>query len=182
MNPSATFRPSTLGKWITASIWVIGMALQLTRSWQIAAFGLNTEIFMASVMGPIWAFLLVCLLAGFLRVFRSMAEKWSNPGRVAFALASTLVMALPQIDLIMLYRENYRFPPYYIDPMRSILLWATPLAFFLMPAIAIVWAWLLHNKRVSTMRALGIALMIFGIVYVPFGLLVNQLMRIYTQP
>ena len=39
MSSSETLRPSTFGKWITAFIWVIGFALQLTRSWQIATFG-----------------------------------------------------------------------------------------------------------------------------------------------
>ena len=67
--------PPIMGKWITITIWVMGITLQLARKWLCTIFHLNTEMFMASIMGPLWAFMLVCLLAGFLRVFRRPAEK-----------------------------------------------------------------------------------------------------------
>ncbi|MHC1781661.1 MAG: hypothetical protein AB9891_02665 [Anaerolineaceae bacterium] len=132
MKASQTFHPSSLEKWITISIWAVALVLLFTRPWQVSVFKLNTEIFMFSTFGPTWAFLLVCLLAGFLRIFRGLTGKWSSPARTAFALGFTLVLAIPQIDLIMMYLETYRvrFPPHYIDPMRAIMLWAIPLTFY----------------------------------------------------
>jgi hypothetical protein len=180
ITPEVSRSPS-LGKAFTITIWVIGLALQFARPWVNAVFRLNTEMFMASVMGPLWAFMLVCLLAGLLRVLRRATEKWRPPWRVAFALVFTLVLALPQIDLIMLFRESDRFP-HYIDPARLILLWTTPLVFYALPAAVVVASWLRHNRPVSTARALGLALVIFELVYVPFGLFINQLILKYSQP
>jgi hypothetical protein len=171
----------TPGKWFTIAIWLVGIALQVARPWLIAFFRLNTEVFMISFMGPVWAFLLVCLLTGFLRVFRRLAKKWSQHWRVVFALVLSVVLALPQIDLIMLFRESDRFP-HYIDPMRLQLFWGTPLVFYALPAVVVVASWLRHNRPISTRRALGLALVIYGVVYVPFGLWVNQLILKYTQP
>jgi hypothetical protein len=129
----------------------------------------------------LWAFSLVCLLCGVLRVFRGQSFKWSNNWRIVFALACLLILAIPQIDFINVFRESGRFP-HFIDPMRGILLLVTPLMFFILPSSVIVGSWLDKNRVISTWQALGLALVVFGVVYVPFGLVVNQLMLKYTQP
>jgi hypothetical protein len=169
------------GKWVTLAIWGGGLILLFARPWLSKVFALNTDIFMVSVMGPLWAFMLVCWLTGFLQVIRRPAEKWTDLWRVIFALVSLVVFAIPQIDFINVFRETDRFP-HYIDPMRGILLVVTPLVFYALPAAVVVGSWLGLNRLVSTWRALGLALVIFGVVYVPFGLLVNQLMLKYSQP
>jgi len=128
-----------------------------------------------------WAFFLVSLLAFFLRIFRKVAEKWSTPRRVLFSLGAAFLLMLPQADLIMLFGESGRLL-HYIDPFRYILLWVTPLTFYLIPAAIVVWAWLTHNRLVSTMRALGLALVFIGVIFVPFGLWLNKMAMIYRQP
>ncbi len=172
---------STLGKWTTIAIWAVGITFLLARPWFSTFFGLNTDSFMFSVMGPIWAFILVCLLALLLQLFRKPAEKWRSFWRIVFALVCALVLILPQADLIMVYRESGQFP-HYIDPLRYILLWVTPLTFYVVPAGIVVASWLQHNRLVSPIRSLGLALVVIGVVYIPFGLWLTQQAIKYSQP
>jgi hypothetical protein len=169
------------GKWVTLVIWAAGIGLQLSKPWIIRVFKINTEMFMQTVMGPLWAFLLVSLLAGWLRIFRDPAEKWRRPSRLIFALVSTVIMAIPQIDFINLFRESDRFP-HYIDELRLIMFWVTPLVFFVIPSLVVIWAWLNQNQSISTRRALGMALVIFELVYIPFGLWFTPFSMKYIQP
>jgi hypothetical protein len=118
---------------------------------------------------------------GFLRVFRKRAEKWSTLRRVIFSVVSAFVLMLPQADLIMLFRESGRLL-HYIDPFRYIVLWVTPLTFYLIPAAIVVWAWLTRNRLVSNMRSLGLALVFIGIIFVPFGLWLTSQAIKYIQP
>ena len=169
------------GKWITLAIWAAGIGLQLSKPWIIRVFKINTEMFMQTVMGPLWAFMLVCLLAGWLQIFRNSAKNWRRPSRLIFALVSTVILAIPQIDFINLFRESDRFP-HYIDELRLIMFWVTPLVFFVIPSLVVIWAWLNHNQSISTRRALGMALVIFELVYIPFGLWFTPFLMKYIQP
>jgi len=174
-------RNSSLRKWITIAIWVVGISLQLARPWLCTLFALNTDDFMVSIIAPLWSFMLVCLLAGLLRVLRKLTEKWGGLWRVVLAMVLGVVLMLPQADLIMVFRESIRFP-HYIDPLRYILLWVTPLTFYVVPAALVMISWLQHNRLVSTLRALGLGLVFIGVIYVPFGLWLNQMLLRYTQP
>jgi hypothetical protein len=160
---------------------MLGIALLFAKPWLVTRFSLNTDNYMFTFLGPMWAFFLVCLLAVFLRIFRKSAEKWSTLRRVAFSVVAAFVLMLPQADLIMLFRESGRLL-HYIDPFRYILLWVTPLTFFFIPAVIVVWAWLMHNRLVSTMRALGLALVFTGLIFVPFGLWLTGQAVNYIQP
>ena len=166
-------RRSSVGRWVTVIIWVLGIALLFAKPWLVTQFSLNTDNYMFTYMGPVWAFFLVCLLAVFLRIFRKRAENWSTLRRVIFSVTSAFVLMLPQADLIMLFRESGRLL-HYIDPFRYIVLWVTPLTFYLIPAVIVVWAWLTHNRLVSTMRALGLALVFIGVIFVPIWPLAHQ--------
>jgi hypothetical protein len=177
-SPKRSVSP-LVGKIITIVIWGVGLALLLARKWLCATFHLNTEMYMASIMGPAWAFMLVCFLAGFLRVFRRPAEKWSRRGRVIFALAATFVLALPQIDLLLTLRDGWSFI-HIVNRYWLIIPCVTALVFFLLPAGIVVVSWLDHNRSISTLRALGLALVIYAVLYVPFGLWINTL--IVTTP
>jgi hypothetical protein len=181
MISSERLQTSSSGKWITILIWIFGIALLLAKPRISTLFALNTNLYMFSYMGPLWAFVLVCLLAVMLRVFRKPAEKWAAPWRFIFAGVLAAVLMLPQADTIMIYRESGQWP-HYIDPMRKILLWVTPLTFYVVPAAVIVISWLQHNRAISTLRAVGLALVFIGIIYIPFGLWLNQLALKYTQP
>jgi hypothetical protein len=181
MISSERLQTSSSGKWITILIWIIGIALLLAKPRISALFSLNTQLYMFSYMGPLWSFGLVCLLAGLLRLLRTPAKKWANPWRFVLAGALAILLMLPQADLIMIYRESGHWP-HYIDPMRRILLWVTPLTFYVLPAALVVASWLKHNRVISTLRALGLSLVFIGIVYIPFGLWLNQLAFKYSQP
>ena len=174
-------RRSSAGRWITVLIWVLGIALLVVKPWLVTRFSLNTDNYMFSFLGPVWAFFLVCLLAVFLRIFRKKAEHWSTLRRVLFSTVAAMILMLPQADLIMLLRESGRIL-HYIDPFRYILLWVTPLTFYLIPSAIVVWAWITHNRVVSTLRAVGLALVFIGVVFVPFGLWLNKMAMIYRQP
>jgi hypothetical protein len=172
---------SPLGKWLTLLIWALGFGLQFSKSWMNQVFGLNTELFVFSVMGPLWAFLLVCGLAGLLGVFYRPAEKWSGLWRGVFVLFFTLLLALPQYDFIMVFREGGSFPPR-IDAGRQVFLMAIPLVFYLLPAAVVVFAWLRRSRLLTGARALGLAFILYGLVYVPYGLWTNQMILRYSQP
>ena len=179
-SPEHSHNPA-IGKWITLTIWGFGFALLFARRWLCTLFHLNTEMYFVSFVGPLWAFMLVCVLAGFLRLFRRPAEKWSNFWRAVFAVVPTLLLMLPQADLIMILREGWHFPQR-IDLPRLIISSITALMFYITPAAIVVLSWLRHNRLVSTARALGLALVTNGLLYVPFGLWLNQLIGKYTQP
>jgi hypothetical protein len=176
MTPSSRSPAPFIGKLITLAIWVAGFSLLLARKWLIRVFGLNTEWYIASIAGPAWAFFLVVCLAVFLRLFRRLAEKWSQRWRAVFALATAFVLALPQQDLIVTLRGGWYFQ-HTVNPFWLILPAVTALAFFILPAAVVLAAWLGHNRQLSTLRALGLALVIHGLVYVPFGLWVNTLIK-----
>jgi hypothetical protein len=165
-----------VARWITIFIWLLGLAFLFARKWLASLFHLNTEWFMASNMAPLWALLLVCLLAGFLRIFRRPAEKWSRSWRILFACAAALLLALPQIDLIMAMREGLFFPQN-LSGARLLVLLVTAVVFYLLPAAVVVLSWLNHNRLVSAARALGLALLLHGLVYIPYGLWLNELIR-----
>ena len=179
-SPQLSHHP-TIGKWITILIWIIGIALLLARNWLSTVFNLNTELFMVSILGPLWSLMLVCLLAGLLRMFRKPAEKWSHFWRVMFVSVATLVLAVPQVDLIMALREGGHFPQS-VDTIRLVVIAATAFVFFLVPAAIVVISWLRHNISISSVRALGLALVVHGLIYVPFGLWVNEMIIKYSQP
>lgn len=181
MTTHENAQDSSSSKWITPAVWSLGIALQLFKPLLISKFSLNTDLFMVSVVSPVWAFMLVCLLAGWLRLFRKIFAKMNLGWRIVFALASAVVFMLPQADLIMVFRESGTFP-HYIDPLRYILLWVVPLVFYSLPALVVVMSWIGNNRLVSTFLALGIALCINGLVYVPFGLWLNRVMPGYIQP
>jgi hypothetical protein len=174
MNPSTRPHSPATGKWITLLVWLLGLALLFARNWLGSLFHLNTEYFMASVMAPLWALLLVCLLAGLLRIFRRLAEKWLSAGRVLFACLVALLLALPQIDLIMAMREGLFFPENLTGARLQVLL-VTAVMFYLLPAAVVVMFWLQRKWSVSAWRALGLALLLHGLMYVPYGLWLNGL-------
>jgi hypothetical protein len=176
MPSSARSASPRNARWITILIWVLGLALLFARKWLGSLFHLNTEWFMASSMGPLWALMLVVLLAGFLRIFRRPAEKWSRPWRTLFACVALLVLALPQIDLIMAMREGLFFPQNLSGARLQVLL-VTAVVFYLLPAAVVVLSWLNHNRLVSAARALGLSLLLHGLVYVPYGLWLNELIK-----
>jgi hypothetical protein len=174
-------RRSNSGRWVTVIIWVSGIVLLFTKPWLVTQFSLNTDSYMFTFLGPLWAFFLVCLLAVFLRIFRKIAEQWSTNRRVFFSVVAALILMLPQADLIMLFRESGRLL-HYIDPFRYILLWVTPLTFYLIPSAIVVWGWITHNRLVSTMRALGLALVFIGLVFIPFGIWLTRQAVNFMQP
>jgi hypothetical protein len=176
MNQSSHSPAPAIRKLITLAIWVAAFALLLARKWLIGVFGLNTTWYGASFMGPAWAFFLVVCLAVFLRMFRQPAEKWSQRARVIFALVAAFVLALPQYDLILTVRGGWSFQ-IAVNRLWLILPLVTGVVFTLLPASVIVAAWLGHNRLLSTLRALGLALVVHGLVYVPFGLWVNTLIK-----
>ena len=154
MDSPACPRSPKAGKWITILVWVLGLTLLFARKWLGSLFHLNTEWFMASSMGPLWALLLVCLLAGVLRIFRRAAEKWSPAWRILFACAAILVLALPQIDLIMAMREGLFFPKNLTGARLQVLL-VTAVLFYLLPAALVAIFWLQHRWSVSAWRSPG---------------------------
>jgi hypothetical protein len=72
--------------------------------------------------------------------------------------------------------------PLNASPVRTALLWSTPLAFYLLPAALVIFSWLRRDRRYTLLRALGIGLLSIGILNFPFILWLTHLWAVYYQP
>ena len=86
---------------------------------------------------------------------------------------------LPQPDMITQIVD--RGVPLSDNPMRIALLWSTPLAFYVVPAGLVVWSWLWRDSRLSLPRALGLGLVVIGLLNFPFILWLTYLWEVHVK-
>ena len=168
------------GALITAAFWVVGVGLQFTTPLLRDRVPLSDDLFIGSFLAPWWCFAQVVLLAGFLALFRKTTNGWSRGGRMGFAIVSAVLFSILQPELITLIIENG--VPLADNPVRVALLWSTPLAFYLVPAILVLYSWLKRDARLTLIRALGIGLVVIGVLSFPYILWVTRLWALYIEP
>jgi hypothetical protein len=171
-------RKDRRGALLTAALWVVGIGLQFAAPLLRDRVPLSDDLFIGSFLYPWWLFAQVAVLAGILALFRRASDRWSPSVRTAFAVVAALVMALPQPDLITQLIDTV---PLGDNPLRVALLWSTPLAFYLVPATLVVVAWLWRDARLSLMRALGLGLVVIGVLNFPYILWLTHLWEIYVR-
>jgi hypothetical protein len=172
---------SRRGRWITAALWAIGIALQFAAPLLRDRVPLSDDLLITSMLAPWWLFLQVCMLAGLLKLFRARAEAWGDGVRVAFALAAALILMLLQPDLLTQVFASGNVPLSQ-NPARVALLWSTPLAFYVVPAAIVVVAWLRRGRPFSALRALGWGLVSIGVLSFPYILWLTHLWKVYYEP
>lgn len=165
---------------ITMAFWAIGVGLQFAAPLLRDRVSLSDDLFIGSFLTPWWIFSQVLLLAGLLTAFRKLTDDWSLGRRTAFAIAGAVLLALPQPELITQIAGNE--VPLADNPVRVALLWSTPLAFYVLPAALVVYAWLKRDARLSVARALGIGLVVIGVLNFPYILWLTRLWRLYIEP
>jgi len=87
---------------------------------------------------------------------------------------------LPQPDLVNQIVGHG--PPLSSDPATVALLWSTPLAFYVVPAGIVVAAWLSGPARMTLVRALGLGLVVIGVLNFPYILWLTHLWDVYIRP
>lgn len=96
------------------------------------------------------------------------------------AIAAAVLFSLIQPELISQLIDNQ--VPLTSSPLRVALLWSTPLAFYLLPAVLVVYAWLKRDARLSLPRVLGIGLVLIGVLSFPYILWLTSLWELYIEP
>jgi len=172
-------RSDAPGRWLTAAFWTLGIALQFATPLLRDRVPLSDELFVGSFLAPWWSFLQVALLAGALRLLRGPTASWERPKRIAAGIAAGLFFAVAQPELIT--QVIAPDVPLGDDPLRVALLWSTPLAFYVVPAAIVVYAWVRRDARLSLTRALGIGLVVIGVLSFPYILWLTHLWDVYVR-
>lgn len=181
MSESASVgRRGGRGALITVALWVLGVGLQFAAPLLRDRVPLSDDLFIGSFLAPWWLLAQVVLLAGFLALLRKVTDGWSRGGRAGFAIAAAVLFSLLQPEFITQIIENGgRLGE---DPVRVALLWSTPLAFYLVPATLVVYSWLKRDARLTLIRALGIGLVVIGVLNFPYILWLTRLWKLYIEP
>ena len=168
------------GALLTAAFWAVGVGLQFATPLLRDRVPLSDDLFIGSFLAPWWLFAQVILLAGFLVIFRKATDGWRRGARIGFAIAAAVLFSLLQPELITLVIGTG--VPLADDPLRLALLWSTPLAFYLIPAGLVVYSWLKRDARFTLFRALGIGLVVIGVLSFPYILWLRHLWELYIEP
>jgi len=168
------------GTLITAAIWAVGVGLQFAAPLLRDRVPLSDDLFIGSFLAPWWSLGQVMLLAGFLTLFRKAADGWNRGRRKGFAIAGAVLFSLLQPEFITQLVGNE--VPLADNPVRVALLWSTPLAFYMMPAALVVYSWLKRDARLTLPRALGVGLVVIGLLNFPYILWLTRLWRLYVEP
>jgi len=167
-------------RWVTPLLWLVGVGLQVAAPLLRDRVPLSDDLLIESILAPVWVFLLVVILAVWLRVFRTVSQRWSSAVRIAFAVVSAGVLMLLQPDLITQLVDHAI--PLSANPMRVALIWSTPLAFYVIPAGVVVFAWLAGPVKMTLVRALGIGLVAIGVLNFAYILWLTHLWDTYIRP
>jgi len=178
-SASSTLRGGR-GPLITAGIWALGVGLQFAAPLLRDRVPLSDDLFIGSFLAPWWSFGQVLLLAGFLTIFRKGTDSWSSRGKTGFAIAAAVIFSLLQPELVTQLVGND--VPLADNPVRVALLWSTPLAFYMVPAVLVVYSWLRPDARLTLVRALGIGLVAIGILSFPYILWLTHLWKLHIEP
>jgi len=167
------------GALLTAALWVVGVGLQFAAPLLRDRVPLSDDLFIGSFLSPWWVFAQVALLAGVLALFARVSMKWSSGGRAGFAIGAALLLALLEPNLItQLLGQDV---PLADNPVRMALIWSTPLTFYVIPAALVVYSWLRRDPRLTLMRALGLGLVVIGVLNFPFILWLTHLWEVYVR-
>jgi hypothetical protein len=167
-------------RWLTAAAWAAGIGLQFMAPVLRDRVPLSDDLAITSFLSPWWLFLQVVLLALWLKGFQRLSQGWTQPSRTVFAIVSAAIFLLLEPDLVTQVIEYGT--PLNASPVRTALLWSTPLAFYLLPAALVIFSWLRRDRRYTLLRALGIGLLSIGILNFPFILWLTHLWAVYYQP
>lgn len=168
------------GGLVTAAIWAVGVGLQFAAPLLRDRVPLSDDLFIGSFLAPWWSFGQVMLFAGVLALFRRAADGWSRGGRMGFAIAGAALFSLLQPELITQIVGNE--VPLSDNPVRVALLWSTPLAFYVMPAALVAYSWLKRGAQLTLLRALGIGLVVIGVINFAYILWLTRLWELYIEP
>jgi hypothetical protein len=174
---NANSRPRA--RWLTPALWAAGVGLQFAAPLLRDRVPLSDDLFIGSMLAPWMIFAQVVVLAAVLALTRGPSRRWSRTARTVFAVAIATLLIFAQPDLIM--RLAGAGAPLGEDPVAVALAWSGPLAFYVLPAALVVWAWLWDDPRLSLLRALGAGLVVIGILNFPFILWLTHLWDVYIR-
>jgi hypothetical protein len=72
--------------------------------------------------------------------------------------------------------------PLSLNPVGAALIWSTPLFFYLLPAALVIFSWLKRPLWLPLARALGLGLVIIGVLGFGYILWLTHLWDLYIRP
>ena len=168
------------GIWLTLVLWFVGIALQFAAPLLRDKVPLSDDLFITSILTPWWVFLQVLLLTGWLWIFHRKSTRWSERGRIIFAVASALFFILLEPNMLTLIIAHE--VPLSLNPVGANLIWSTPLFFYVLPAALVIFCWLKHPRWLPLARALGLGLVIIGVLNFGYILWLTHLWDLYLRP
>ena len=166
--------------WLTLALWLLGVALQFAAPLLRDQVPLSDDLFVSSILTPWWVFLQVLLLAGWLSIFRRKSVKWTERTKIFFAVISALVLMLLEPNMLTLIIAHE--VPLRLNPVGANLIWSTPLFFYVLPAGLVIYTWLKRPHWLTLGRALGLGLVLIGILNFGYILWLTHLWDLYLRP
>jgi len=173
-------RSFSQGIWLTLVLWLAGVALQFTAPLLRDRVPLSDDLFITSMLTPAWVFLQVLLLSAWLWIFRRRSQNWTVRTRVIFALVSALFFMLFEPNMLTLIIAHE--VPLRLNPVGANLIWSTPLFFYVRPAGLVIYSWLKRPYWLPLARALGLGLVIIGILNFGYIHWLTNLWDLYLRP
>jgi hypothetical protein len=165
---------------LTLALWLVGVALQFAAPLLRDKVPLSDDLFITSILTPWWVFLQVLLLTGWLWIFRRRADKWAKRTRMVFAVVSAFFLML--LEPNMLTQIIAHEVPLSLNPVGAALIWSTPLFFYVLPATLVIFSWLTRPHWLPLARALGLGLVIIGILSFGYIFWLTHLWDLYIRP
>lgn len=173
-------RSASRGAWLTLALWVVGVALQFAAPLLRDKVPLSDDLFITSILTPWWVFLQVLLLTGWLWIFRRKSAKWTERARIIFALVSALFFMLLEPNMLTLIIAHE--VPLSLNPVGANLIWSTPLFFYVLPTALVIYSWLKKPNWLPVARALGLGLVLIGVLNFGYILWLTHLWDLYLRP
>jgi hypothetical protein len=173
-------RSASQGAWLTPTLWLVGVALQFAAPLLRDKVPLSDDLFITSILTPWWVFLQVLLLTGWLWLFRRKSAKWTERARIIFALVSALFFMLLEPNMLTLIIAHE--VPLRLNPVGASLIWSTPLFFYVLPAALVIYSWLKRPSFLPLAKALGLGLVLIGVLNFGYILWLTHLWDLYLRP
>ena len=179
-HPAQKPRSASQGIWLTLALWLVGVALQFAAPLLRDKVPLSDDLFITSILTPWWVFLQVLLLTGWLWIFRRRSARWTERTKIIFAVVSALFFMLLEPNMLTLIIAHE--VPLRLNPVGANLIWSTPLFFYVLPAALVIYSWFKKPHWLPIVRALGLGLVLIGVLNFGYILWLTHLWDLYLRP
>lgn len=166
---------------VTATLLFAAFVLQFAAPLLRDRVPLSDELFIDSMLIPVWTAAQLALLAGVLRLAGRWARSWTPVARITLAVIAALAVMVLQPFFVqaLFFRGSITFN--WNDPLAVALLWSVPAFLWAVPAGLLVAAWLRSGGAGGVMRSLAWAEVALAALNLPFILWLTHLWAVYVN-